>query len=145
MEITKTSGRHFSGIVGLRPGYSSEIPAFTREDILNSWHQWVQDRHSSKLCYLGIIAGQVESILYAFEKNGQLLRYSEPVIRVYGEIPSHQEDIDDEGILETLTSLFAHLGEQTRQTTVRFTFFGNENPRTSYRIRLPDTPHPLDS
>lgn len=144
LEITTTIGRNFRGLVGLKPGYNSGDIAYSPLDLEQAWDDWVDLRHSKGLPFLGACFGPIETLRYAFETESILMKYSEPVIPIQGEIPSYQEAFSDEVIIETLTSLFTALGNATKQTTVRFTYFGTDTFRCSYRIKFPNMSHPLD-
>ena len=147
-ELSSTSGRNFRGALGLRPGFdcSQDIAANTgtREEIFLCWERWSQHRFDQGKPYLGIVVGPVEELLYGFKEDGKLVHRREPVVMIHGEIGSYHDNLNDDEVVETLRSLFEHLGSVFKQTTVRFLFHGSQGSRTSYRLRFPDTEHPLD-
>ena len=106
-------------------------------------------RHVAGQSIVGCIVGPVEDLFYGFEEknkeNVEFVAYQEPVVPVHGEIASYDENKSDEEVLECLQSLFTALGEAPLQTTVRFTYWGKDGYRESFRLRLPNTHHPLDS
>ena len=146
-EVSTTRGRHFSGTVGLRSGYEKGGMEFNRSDLLEAFTSWMKERHRNKEKFVGAIFGVTQDISYGFvdpQNETTLQTYVEPVVEVRGEIASYQEGMTDEEILETLRSLFVSLGSCTQQTTVRFTYWGDNGYRESFRIRLPNMHHPLD-
>ena len=144
VEVSTTTGRNFRGTVGLEPGFEGNGEPFKRSDIIDAWKAWAKDRVANKQPFLGVIVGPIDDILYAFEEaDGHVFR-QEPIVSVYGEIASYHEHMTDDEIVESLKSLFTFLGQTTKQTTVRFIYWGKENFRCSYRLRLPNTLHPLD-
>lgn len=143
-EVSTTRGRNFLGTVGLKAGFGDDGKLFERQVVLKAAEQWLKERHSRGEPYLGMKFGAVEDIVYGFEKGEDLLLFTEPVIAVSGEIASYHEHLSDDEIIATLTSLFEYLGKATMQTTVRFLYHGEGSFRISYRLRLPDTEHPLD-
>lgn len=143
-EVSTTLGRNFSGTVGLKAGYGKDGKVFERAVVLKAAEEWLKLRHSRGESYLAMKFSSVEDILYSFEKEGDLLLFTEPVITVSGEIASYHEHLSDTEIVSTLSALFEHLGKATLQTTVRFLYHGEGAFRSSFRLRLPDTEHPLD-
>ena len=143
-EISTTRGRNFCGTVGLKAGYGSDGQLFERSEIVNAWQEWVKERHAQGKPYLGVVVGPVEDILYGFETDSELKLYSEPIVAVRGEVASYQEHLNDEQVVEVLSSLFEFLGKKFLQTTVRFLYSGDDGYRCSFRLRFPNTEHPLD-
>lgn len=128
----------------MKAGYGPTGQLFERQHIQDAWQEWAQIRHGEEKLIVGVVIGVVEDIHYSFVKDGVLQLYSEPIVAVYGEVSSYQEHASDDEIIETLHSLFAYLGKKLLQTTVRVRYDGDNGFRISYRLRLPDTEHPLD-
>jgi hypothetical protein len=141
--FSTTSGRNFSGVVSLKEGFENGR-VHERSEVLRIWKHWVTYRAEKGRPWLGINVSGVETLCYSFDKDSTLLFHEEPVVTVRGEIASYQEHLTDQEVFETLASLFGILGSELGQTTVRFTYHGHGILRTSYRLRFPDTKHPLD-
>eukprot|EP01062_Namystynia_karyoxenos_P075005 TRINITY_DN7213_c0_g1_i1.p1 TRINITY_DN7213_c0_g1~~TRINITY_DN7213_c0_g1_i1.p1 ORF type:complete len:163 (+),score=37.49 TRINITY_DN7213_c0_g1_i1:73-561(+) len=144
VDVSTTRGRNFNGTVGLAPGYDGAEP-LSRDRVLAECRAWMTRRAAQQQPYLAVIVGPQEEILYAFEEQGVLAVRQEPVLAVRGEVDRYHEHLTDDQVVETLKSLFASLGAALGQCTVRFLYHGDGGLRCAYRLRLPDTRHPLDS
>lgn len=128
---TITSGRSFSGLIGLEYSINDNKLYWSRTDILNLVQNWISLRISKNKSTLSIIISQQEDLFYIY--NNEIV--SEPCIRLYGEINSYSEHLSDNEILTILNSLFKYLGTELQQRTIRFTYWGFDD-RASYRLQF---------
>lgn len=137
--------KHFSGMIGLRPAFGDTENVSSRRVVNAVWKKWAMYRHSQKKPHVGIMVGYSEDLLVAedsassLESDSSTLVFSdEPMVSVKGELHAAHDELSDEEMIETLKSLFCHIGRALKQTQVKFTYYGNENYVCKYNIRYPE-------